>query len=59
MFIYKNNNKKIKFKGTAMKEYTKQMFLFTDIFGKRVEVDFDGGEMTSDAGILYSSGNGE
>jgi len=36
-----------------MKEYTKQMLLFTDIFGKRVEVDFDGGEMTSDAGILF------
>lgn len=36
-----------------MKEYTKQMLLFTEIFGKRVEVDFDGGEMASDAGILF------
>jgi hypothetical protein len=36
-----------------MEKYTKQMVLFKDIFGKRVEVDFNGGEITSDAGILF------
>lgn len=36
-----------------MEKYTKQMLLFKGISGKRVEVDFDGGEITSDAGILF------
>lgn len=36
-----------------MKEYTKQMLLFKDVFGKKVEVDFAGGEITSDAGVLF------
>jgi len=29
------------------------MLLFKDISGKKVEVDFDGGEITSDVGILF------
>jgi len=36
-----------------MAEYTKQMLLFKDISGKSVEVDFDGGEISSDAGLLF------
>jgi len=36
-----------------MVEYTKQTVLFTDIFNKKVEVDFQGGEITSDAGLLF------
>ena len=36
-----------------MEKYTKQMLLFKGISGKKVEVDFDGGEITSDAGILF------
>ena len=36
-----------------MEKYTKQMVHFKGIFGKRVEVDFDGGEITSDAGLLF------
>ena len=36
-----------------MEKYTKQMHLFKDISGKKVAVDFDGGEITSDAGLLF------
>lgn len=36
-----------------MEKYTKQMVLFKDISGKKVEVDFNGGEITTDAGILF------
>ncbi len=36
-----------------MKEYTKQLMLFKGISGKKVEVDFDGGEVSSDAGVLF------
>jgi len=36
-----------------MKEYTKPLMLFKGISGKKVEVDFDGGEVSSDAGILF------
>ena len=36
-----------------MKKYTKQKHLFKGISNKKVEVDFDGGEITSDAGILF------
>lgn len=36
-----------------MEKYTKQTALFKDISGKKVAVDFDGGEITSDAGILF------
>lgn len=34
-------------------EYTKQMLIFTDISKKRVSVDFNGGEITSDSGLLF------
>jgi len=36
-----------------MTEYKKQLMLFKDISGKKVEVDFDGGEVSSDAGVLF------
>ena len=36
-----------------MEEYTKQLMLFKEISGKKVEVDFDGGEVSSDAGVLF------
>lgn len=29
------------------------MILFKDIFGKKVEADFQGGEVSSDAGLLF------
>lgn len=32
---------------------TKQLLLFKDICGKKVEADFDGGEVSSDAGVLF------
>ena len=32
---------------------TKQLILFKDIFGKKVEADFRGGEVSSDAGLLF------
>lgn len=35
-----------------MSKYTKQLMLFKEISGKKVEIDFDGGEVSSDAGIL-------
>lgn len=34
-------------------ENKKQLAQFKDISGKKVEVDFDGGEVTSDAGVLF------
>jgi len=34
-------------------EYTKQMLIFTDISTKKVNVDFNGGEITSDTGLLF------
>lgn len=34
-------------------ENTKQLVLFKEISGKKVEVEFDGGEMSSDAGLLF------
>lgn len=36
-----------------MEKYNKQMVLFTEISGKKVAADFNGGEMTSDAGLLF------
>lgn len=36
-----------------MKKSTKQLILFKESFGKKVEVDFNGGEVTSDAGLLF------
>ena len=36
-----------------MKKFTKQLILFKDIFGKKVEADFQGGEVSSDAGLLF------
>ncbi len=35
-----------------MSNYTSQPLHFSPISGKKVEADFDGGEMTSDAGVL-------
>lgn len=37
-----------------MKQYTKQMLLFKDIFGKKVEIDFNGYDVTTDW-ITFSS----
>ena len=34
-----------------MEKYTKQMLLFKGTFGKKV--DFDGGEITSNVGLLF------
>lgn len=36
-----------------MKKFNKQLLLFKDIFGKKVEADFQGGEVSSDAGLLF------
>jgi hypothetical protein len=36
-----------------MPKHTKQTALFTAVSGKTLEVDFDGGEVTSDAGLLF------
>ncbi|MBN1181944.1 MAG: IS1380 family transposase [Bacteroidales bacterium] len=36
-----------------MKQNTKQMMLFKDIFHKKVVADFNGGDVSSDAGLLF------
>jgi len=36
-----------------MQEYTKQLMLFKELSHKKVQVDFQGGQITSDAGILF------
>jgi hypothetical protein len=36
-----------------MQENTKQLALFKEVSGKKVEVDFNGGEVSSDAGLLF------
>lgn len=36
-----------------MTKFTKQLLLFKDISGKKVEADFDGGEVSSDGGLLF------
>lgn len=36
-----------------MSQYTKQLLIFKEISGKKVEVDFDGGDVSSDAGVLF------
>jgi hypothetical protein len=38
-----------------MEKDTKQMVLFKDLFHKPVEIDFDGGNVSSDAGLLFIS----
>jgi hypothetical protein len=38
---------------TAMKDCTKQLLLFKDISHKKIEADFEGGEVSSDAGLLF------
>ncbi|MBN1561383.1 transposase, partial [candidate division KSB1 bacterium] len=43
---------KNKVRATAMNENTKQLHLFKAISGKEVHVDFDGGELSSDSGVL-------
>jgi len=46
-----NNTNKIR--ETAMDKHTNQMMLFKEFFGKKVAVDFNGGEVSSDAGLLF------
>jgi hypothetical protein len=36
-----------------MKDCTKQLLIFKDISGKKIEADFKGGEVSSDAGVLF------
>jgi hypothetical protein len=36
-----------------MKDCTKQLLLFKDISGKKIQADFNGGEISSDAGLLF------
>ena len=36
-----------------MKDCTKQLLLFKGISGKKIEADFNGGEVSSDAGVLF------
>jgi len=38
---------------TVVEKDTKQMTLFKDLFHKPVEIDFNGGEISSDAGLLF------
>ena len=35
-----------------MAKNTKQLYLFKEISDKKVHVDFDGGELSSDSGIV-------
>jgi hypothetical protein len=42
-----------KIRETAMEKNTKQTMLFKEISGKKVEIDFNGGEVSSDAGLLF------
>jgi len=43
---------KTNFGETAMTQDTKQMMIFKGIFNKKVVADFNGGELSSDAGLL-------
>ena len=36
-----------------MTKFTKQLLLFKDISGKKIQADFKGGEVSSDAGLLF------
>jgi hypothetical protein len=36
-----------------MKDFTKQLLLFKGISNKKIEADFNGGEVSSDAGVLF------
>jgi len=36
-----------------MEDHSKQRLLFKDLGGKKIEADFEGGEVTSDAGVLF------
>ncbi|MBD3196650.1 MAG: IS1380 family transposase, partial [Candidatus Lokiarchaeota archaeon] len=36
-----------------MKNCTKQLLIFKDISCKKIEADFEGGEVSSDAGVLF------
>ncbi len=36
-----------------MKDFTKQSLLFKGISSKKIEVDFEGGEVSSDAGVIF------
>lgn len=42
-----------KVRETAMSKNTNQMMLFKEIYGKKIEVDFNGGEVSSNAGLLF------
>jgi hypothetical protein len=46
----KHNNK---IRETAMSKNTNQMMLFKEISSKNIEVDFNGGEVSTDAGLLF------
>lgn len=49
------HNKQIKNKveKAAMTEYTNQMMFFKGLFHKKIQVDFNGGQITSDTGVLF------
>lgn len=36
-----------------MTQFTKQLLLFKDLSGKKIEADFNGGEVSSEAGLLF------
>ena len=38
---------------TAMDKHTNQLMLFKEFSGKKVTVDFNGGEVSSDVGLLF------
>ena len=42
-----------KIRETAMAKNTNQMMLFKENSGKKIEIDFNGGEVSSDAGLLF------
>jgi hypothetical protein len=51
--VLAKTNKQNKIRETAMKKNTNQTMLFKEISEKKVEVDFNGGEVSSDAGLLF------
>jgi hypothetical protein len=51
--VLAQTNKQNKIRETAMRKNTNQTMLFKEISGKKVEVDFNGGEVSSDAGLLF------
>jgi hypothetical protein len=51
--VLAQTNKQNKIRETAMRKNTNQTMLFKEISGKKVQVDFNGGEVSSDAGLLF------